>query len=1355
MTFDSAQTVASWDWQTANDAPARDPAKWTLEGSNDGGAWTVLDDSWATDKFDTTSARYTWQGPFVVTVGRDCDSSGNTGGGGIPNGGVSLGGDGQLVKDTRLPYVTIPLDYEIGLDITPGPVIQSDWASIVHFTATDSNCCNYGSRIPGVWFWPGTRKILVVDGHGANGNSHTGEWGCNDDTLTLDEGQKYRLTMAMTASSVYIYVNGEIACDNIPRADRTTFESVSVYMADPWYVEADAVVGNLYLLGDGADIVPPPPPPPPPNRLNAALGKDTSQSSEGWGGAASRAVDGNTDGSWGGASCTHTQNGNPEWFQVDLGSSMTVADVNIYHRTDCCQNRLSSGDGAQVIISDTSDYSSGTVCGNVVTAEVDVVQCGNGQGRFVTVVHANDYITICEIEVTAWAPPMGAQMLGGDGPLVRNTQLNDVTIPLDYEIGLDITPGSNIVGDWAAIVHFTADGTNCCNYGSRIPGVWFWPGTRKILVVDGHGDNGNSHTGEWGCDDDILTLEEGKTANLIMRMTLETVRIMIDGTMACDAIPRSDRQVWENTQVWAADNWYAPADAEISGLYLYDPANLAQAIDVQDGYAHTVFNEQDWWLVRRDHQASDGWHPVNDDLAGTADAYGVMSTDPLADSTWNVPFGDGTDLLLASGDFSMWVTMTRAEIAAKCGSCSNCRMALTGSSGLGDPRQYCRAGAMEDPWISAGDHPNQIVYGENGDANMWHTGTDGTIDALNVGGSNVWVSAAPPAFVSEECDGENMSLDWTGGFHESGHNVFDNTNRLHDAADFVDAQIVISDPLDGCMGVPMDGSAATGGAITGTYADGSMTGKIALIRRGACYFTSKTINAQNAGAVAAVIYNDDRAGLVTMSGPDVGVTIPAIFIDGRVGDSINEAVAADPSLTFSLHCGTVTRYLDDRVVIIDAEQDLVRGTELDPIDLPLDYTLGFTLTPGSTVVGEWANIVHISATGNNCCNYGDRIPGIWFYGNTRRMHIRDGTTSSGNAGCDPAEELAAETPVDVRVEFRAGAVEVFYDDRSVCDASRVDGRTTHEGAKVWASDPFYPAIDGKISNFFVVKLPPVSGCMTRGACNFDKYVGVDDGSCVMPEAGKDCDGNQLYLEGVLTLVQEETQLARATDGDALAVINLPMDFALEFTLTPSDPNVGEWANILHFTIGGNCCSYGQRIPGIWFYGNTRRLHIRDGHGANGNEGCDPAEELPADEATRVRVVMTADGVEVFYNDVSKCTGDRGDRTAFTDVQVYVSDPWYPPANAKIQNINIIPMDSGDELIPGATYITANPMTLEQNNEMAPVDLPLDYTVGFTMTPGADTVGDWANIIHISATGNNCCSYGDRIPGECRNGRLDR
>eukprot|EP01045_Picozoa_sp_COSAG04_P029262 COSAG04_NODE_4764_length_1904_cov_1.449307_3_plen_329_part_01 len=85
MTFDAPQAVTSWDWQTANDAPARDPTKWTLEGSNNGDTWTVLDDANANDAFGTTAARFTWQGPFTLTgAGSDC-SSGGSGVGAVSN----------------------------------------------------------------------------------------------------------------------------------------------------------------------------------------------------------------------------------------------------------------------------------------------------------------------------------------------------------------------------------------------------------------------------------------------------------------------------------------------------------------------------------------------------------------------------------------------------------------------------------------------------------------------------------------------------------------------------------------------------------------------------------------------------------------------------------------------------------------------------------------------------------------------------------------------------------------------------------------------------------------------------------------------------------------------------------------------------------------------------------------------------------------------------------------------------------------------------------------------------------------------------------------------------------------------
>jgi hypothetical protein len=160
--------------------------------------------------------------------------------------------------------------------------------------------------------------------------------------------------------------------------------------------------------------VPPPPPPPLPN--NVAAGKPTSQSTNGWGSTdGGRAVDGDTNGQWGGSSCTHTQAGDPEWWQVDLGESMPLNAFNIYHRTDCCQDRLVS---AHVWVSDTTDYTAGGVeCQQSVSGgnspQPERGQCGGVVGQFVTVQHASDYITICEFEIS-----------GGDNSAPVNVALN-------------------------------------------------------------------------------------------------------------------------------------------------------------------------------------------------------------------------------------------------------------------------------------------------------------------------------------------------------------------------------------------------------------------------------------------------------------------------------------------------------------------------------------------------------------------------------------------------------------------------------------------------------------------------------------------------------------------------------------------------------------------------------------------------------------------------------------------------------------------------------------------------------------------------------------------------------------------
>ena len=78
------------------------------------------------------------------------------------------------------------------------------------------------------------------------------------------------------------------------------------------------------------------------NPVNLAYKKGTSQSSIGYDGNPSRAVDGNTDGTYSKCSVTHTGYENGAWWKVDLGKSYVIGNVEVFNRTDGCMERLSN-----------------------------------------------------------------------------------------------------------------------------------------------------------------------------------------------------------------------------------------------------------------------------------------------------------------------------------------------------------------------------------------------------------------------------------------------------------------------------------------------------------------------------------------------------------------------------------------------------------------------------------------------------------------------------------------------------------------------------------------------------------------------------------------------------------------------------------------------------------------------------------------------------------------------------------------------------------------------------------------------------------------------------------------------------
>lgn len=147
-----------------------------------------------------------------------------------------------------------------------------------------------------------------------------------------------------------------------------------------------------------------------------------------------------------------------------------------------------------------------------------------------------------------------------------------------------------------------------------------------------------------------------------------------------------------------------------------------------------------------------------------------------------------------------------------------------------------------------------------------------------------------------------------------------------------------------------------------------------------------------------------------------------------------------------------------------------KNTALPKIShLPKNYDVEFDITPRGKVSG-WSNVMHLSHDNNNSGAYGRRIPGIWFMPNSLRLHVRDGDSSDGNAGCDPAKHLTKNQKTNVRVEIRERSTKVFYDDAEVCSRN-VAANKRHSFNNVWAyaADPWYKASNASVNNIRVVE----------------------------------------------------------------------------------------------------------------------------------------------------------------------------------------------------------------------------------------------------------------------------------------------
>ena len=102
-------------------------------------------------------------------------------------------------------------------------------------------------------------------------------------------------------------------------------------------------------------------------------------------------------------------------------------------------------------------------------------------------------------------------------------------------------------------------------------------------------------------------------------------------------------------------------------------------------------------------------------------------------------------------------------------------------------------------------------------------------------------------------------------------------------------------PTSGTYPLAKTGTPTTPNDACNPLAAGTLTGKVVLIRRGACSFYMKARNAQLAGAAGVVLYNNVAGALNPTIAGSPAVTIPVVAITAAGGVEINGRIAAGPT----------------------------------------------------------------------------------------------------------------------------------------------------------------------------------------------------------------------------------------------------------------------------------------------------------------------------------------------------------------------------------------------------------------------------------------------------------------------------
>jgi len=309
-------------------------------------------------------------------------------------------------------------------------------------------------------------------------------------------------------------------------------------------------------------------------------------------------------------------------------------------------------------------------------------------------------------------------------------------------------------------------------------------------------------------------------------------------------------------------------------------------------------------------------------------------------------------------------------------------------------------------------------------------------------------------------------------------------------------------------------------------------------------------------------------------------------------------------------------------------------------NMAISFTIN--ISPSSNM---WRNILHISNTGGNCCNPGDRLPGIWIGNNNNNPNTPfilvaiDATNGPNQTIVTPSLQIGIDYTFVISL-FNS-IINIFCKQDSTKNASRNFGAgflQVNPNTPVFTSDQWHPTDNYKIKDLIfynntlnqwdannIFKGPPTPIIPWKYVPSIDNYI-------------------KLFPNNYVT---------RWSNLNIIDSSNMSVSFVIKLT----NPNA-DFRNIFHIT---NDNTNSSRVPGVWinYQSSLSLLIINDTTSAlNVNFLTGP---LTLNVDIKVDIVWNGQNVHIYFNGILNTIYIYTTPLvkASDNAYFYLSDPWYP------------------------------------------------------------------------------------------------